>query len=117
MAAETDKDQSVDTAISLVLEAEQEARARIAACEEQADRILRDARESIRGAVRSTEERISRLHTGCARRNRELIAELESRAFAEEAEQDRGNAADRRLIAAVDAAARRLTTREPGGVD
>lgn len=117
MAAGTDEVLSVDTAISLVLEAEQDALAHIAACEDRADRIVRDARESIRGAARRTEERISRLHAGCARRNRELIAELEDRASTGETAPDHDDVADEWLIAAVDAAARRLTTREPDGVD
>lgn len=117
MAAGTDKELSVDTAISLVLEAEQDALAHIAACEDRADRILRDARQAIRDAVRRTEGRISRLHAGCARRNRELIAGLENRALARETVPDQDDVAEEWLDAAVDAAARRLTTWEPDGVD
>lgn len=117
MAAGTDQERSVDTAISLVLEAEQDALAYIAACEDRADRIVRNARETIRGAVRRTEERISRLHTGCARRNRELIAELEDHSSAGETPPEQDDEAEAWLNAAVDAAARRLTTREPDGVD
>jgi vacuolar-type H+-ATPase subunit H len=117
MAAETDNELSVDTAISLVLEAERDALAEIEQCEERADQIMRETRQVIRAMVRRTEERISRLHAGCATRNRELIAELEHAALAGESQPDSAASSEDRLVAAVDAAARRLTTLEPDGVD
>jgi hypothetical protein len=117
MANETDKRLSVDTAITLVLNAERDALAQIDACEKQADDIIREARHTIRGMVRRTDERISRLHAGCARRNRDLIAELEGAAGAGQAPPGQDDGWEERLAAAVADAARRLTTLEPGGVD
>ena len=66
MNAETDKVLSVDSAIALVLAAEQDALADMDLCEQRADRIMSETRQVIRGMVRRTEERISRLHSGCA---------------------------------------------------
>jgi hypothetical protein len=115
--AETDKALSVDSAIALVLAAEQDAIADIELCEQRADRIMSETRQAIRGMVRRTEERISRLHSGCAERNRQLVAELEAAALAEDSSADREHGSEERLAAAVDAAARRLTTLENDGVD
>lgn len=117
MAAETDNTLSVDTAIKLVLDAEQDALADIEQCEERADQVMRETRQVIRGMIRRTEERIRRLHSGCARRNRELIAALEEAALADESQPDGDDGPEDRLDAAVAAAARRLTTLEPDGVD
>ena len=117
MDAETDKVLSVDSAIALVLAAEQDALADIELCEQRADRIMSETRQVIRGMVRRTEERISRLHSGCAERNRQLVAELEAAALAEDSAADREHGSEERLAAAVDAAARRLTTLENDGVD
>jgi hypothetical protein len=115
--AETDKVLSVDSAIALVLAAEQDALADIELCEQRADRIMSETRQVIRGMVRRTEERISRLHSGCAERNRQLVAELQSSALAEDPETGREHGSEERLAAAVEAAARRLTTLENDGVD
>ena len=117
MAKYTDNELSVDAAISLVLDAEQEALAQIEQCEARADQVMRETRQVIRAMVRRTEERISRLHSGCARRNRELIAELEEAALADDSQPDRDDSSGNRLLAAVEAAALRLTTLEPDGVD
>ncbi len=117
MADKTDRELSVDSAISVVLEAEREALAKIEACEAEAEQIMRDARQAIRQLVRRSEERMSRLHSGCAARNRELIAELETAALAAEGQRGGDDSAEDRLTAAVEAAARRLTTPEPDGVD
>jgi hypothetical protein len=114
---ETDKDPSVDSAIAFVLEAEQDALAAIENCEQQADRIMREARKAIRGMVRRTEDRISHLHSGCAERNLQLVAELEATALAEVSEPDRDHGSEERLAATAVAAARRLTTLENDGVD
>jgi hypothetical protein len=114
---ETDKDLSVDSAIALVLAAEQAALATIEQCEQQADRIMSETRQVIRGKVRRTEERISRLHSGCAERNRQLVAEMESAALAAGDEPDREHSSEERLAAAITVAARRLTTLEHDGVD
>ena len=117
MAAKTDRELSVDTAITHVLDAERDALAQVEACEEQADEIIRKARQTIRGMVRRTDERISSLHAGCARRNLELIAELEDAALVDESQPNRGDGTDDCLAAVVADVARRLTTREPDGVD
>ena len=117
MAAETDKSQSVDTAITLVLDAEQNALADIEQCEERADQVMRETRQVIRAMVRRTEERIRRLHSGCVRRNRELIDGLEDAALADESQPDGDDDPADRLDAAIATAARRLTTLEPDGVD
>jgi len=81
--ARTDTDLSVDTAIALVLDAEQDALATIAQSEQQADRIMSETRQVIRGMVRHNEERISRLHSGCAERKRRRVPALEATALAE----------------------------------
>ena len=117
MDAETDKALSVDSAIALVLAAEQDALAAIERCEQQADRIMSETRQVIHAMVRRTEERISRLHSGCAERNRQLVAELEAAALAEDSEPDRDRGFEERLAVAVVTAARRLTTLENDGVD
>ena len=117
MDAETDNDLSVDSAITLVLDAEQDALANIKHCEQTADRIMSETRKVIRGMVRRTEERIGRLHSGCAERNRQLVAELEAAAQAADSRPDPKHGSEERLAAAVAAAARRLTTLEHDGVD
>ena len=117
MDAETDNDLSVDAAMTLVLDAERDALAEIEQCEQQADAIIRKAHQDIRGMVRRTEERIARLHSGCAERNRQRVAELEAAALADDAEPRPEHDAGERLAIAVAAAARRLTTLEQDGVD
>ena len=117
MDAKTDNDLSVDSAIALVLAAEQDALAMIEESEQRADRIMSETRQVIRDMVRRTEDRISRLHSGCAERNRQLVAELEATAVAEHAEPDRDHGFEKRLTAAVDDAACLLTTLENDGVD
>lgn len=117
MDAKIDSDLSVDSAIALVLAAEQDALASIKQCEQRADRIISETRQVIRGMVRRTEDRLSRLHSGCAERNRQLVDELEATALAEHSEPDQEHGFEERLAAAVDDAARRLTTLENDGVD
>jgi hypothetical protein len=114
---EFDNDLSVDSAIALVLDAEQDALATIAESERQADRIMSETRQVIRGMVRRTEERIGRLHSGCAERNRQLVAELETAALAAIPDPDQEHRSGERLAAAAVAAARRLTTLENDSVD
>lgn len=117
MDVEFDNDLSVDSAIALVLDAEQDALATIEQSERQADRIMSETRQVIRGMVRRTEERIGRLHSGCAERNRQLVAELEATAPAEASAPDREQGSAERLAAAAVAAARRLTTLRNDSVD
>ena len=78
---------------------------------------MSEARKVIRGMVQRTEERISRLHSGCAERNRQLVAELEEAALAADSQPDPEHGSEERMAAAVAAAARRLTTLEHDGVD
>ena len=117
MDAGTDNELSVDSAIALVLAVEQDALADIQLCEQRADRIMSETRQVIHAMVRRTEERISGLHSGCAERNRQLVAELEATALAEDSEPGRDRGFEERLAVAVVAAARRLTTLENDGVD
>jgi vacuolar-type H+-ATPase subunit H len=117
MAEEMDESISVDTAIKLVLDAERDALAQIEACEKQADEIIRQARQVIRGMVRRTDQRIGQLHANCEQRNRELIAELELAARADESRPIQKDASQNRLVAAIAELARRLTTPETGSVD
>ena len=117
MSAETDRQQSVDKAISTVLDAEQEALARVRECEARADEIIRNAREAVRGMLRDTDRRISRLHVNCERRNRELIEELECAGAADASLEAECSGGDEFVSAAVEATARYLTTPEPNGVD
>ena len=69
--------ESVESAITRVLRAEQEALAAIAACESEAQEIQREARQAARSILRRTRARVSRLHAACAARTRELIDEIE----------------------------------------
>lgn len=114
MSTGTDRHTSVETAISRVLAAERQALAEIAACEDRAEQLRRDARTAVRGMVRRTQDRISRLHAGCAARTAELVATLERDADShtslpgEERESDL-------LIAAIRAVAGVLT--EPDDAD
>ena len=77
MSTGTDRHTSVETAISRVLAAEREALAEIAACENRAEQLRREARAAVRAMVRRTQDRISRLHAGCAARTAELVAEFQ----------------------------------------
>ena len=117
MAAEMDKPVSVDSAITLVLDAERDALSQIEACEERADDIIRQARQVIRGMVRRTDQRIGQLHANCEQRNRELIAELETAAMADETRPVQIDALQNRVVAVIADLAQRLTTPETGGVD
>lgn len=116
MSARSDPSSSVDTAISDVLGAEQDALAQIADCESRADKMLQDARRAVRAMVRETRERIGRLHAGCAERTREIIEELEREAAAREQEEAPEDGEGELLQRIVRAVAEELTTRErPGG--
>lgn len=117
MSAETDRQQSVDKAISTVLEAEQEALARIRECEARADEITRNARETVRRMLRDTDRRISRLHANCERRTRELIDELEGPGTADASLEKGCPGGDHFVSAAVEATAFYLTTSEADDVD
>ena len=72
-----DRIESVESAITRVLRAEQEALAAIEASEGEAKDIQRQARQAARAVLRRTRQRVSRLHAACATRTRELIDEIE----------------------------------------
>lgn len=117
MSTETDRHTSVEAAISEVLRAERNALAEIAACENRANEILREARKVVRAMVRHTQQRISRLHAGCEARTRELVAAMEQEADlqAERALPDEGQ--QRKLVQAVSSVARELTGPEKSDAD
>lgn len=115
MSLEADRHTSVETAISEVLAAEQDAVAQIAACESRADEILRDARKSMRALVRRTQTRISRLHAECAAKTQELVAELENESAVNLERSVLDGEAQQRLAEAVSSVARQLT--EPDASD
>jgi hypothetical protein len=117
MSAETDRQQSVDKAISAVLDAEQEALARIRECDARADEITRNAREAVRRMLRDTDRRISRLHANCERRTRELIDELEGLGAADASLKTGRPGGDNFVSAAVEATAFFLTTSDADDVD
>ena len=116
MSTEADRHTSVETAISEVLGAERKALAQIALCEDRADRILRDARKVVRAMVRRTQERISRLHAGCAERRRSIVATMEAEAAAEAERSLPGDGENEILLQAVSDVARNLTESERSDV-
>ena len=104
--------ESVESAITRVLRAEQEALAVIAACENEAQEIQREARQGVRSILRRTRDRVSRLHAACAARTRELVDEIEDGAadYLACAVPDDG---ERRLLdAAIRSLASELTSRD-----
>lgn len=117
MSSRADHRTSVNTAISEVLGAEKDALSQIEACEERAGRIMREARKTVRAMVRRAQQRIGRLHTGCASRRRELVAEIEQGA----ATGTIRTAPDQRekdlLLAAVRSVARDLTEPQSSDAD
>lgn len=109
--------ESVESAITRVLRAEQEALAAIAACESEAQEIQREARQAARSIVRRMRERVSRLHAACAAKTRELIDEME-RSAADCSACAAPDDGERRLLeAAIQALARELTSRDTPHVD
>jgi ElaB/YqjD/DUF883 family membrane-anchored ribosome-binding protein len=100
---------SVESAITRVLRAEQEALAAIAACESDAKEIQRQARQAARDVLRRTRKRMSRLHAACASRTHALIDEIE-RDAGERAASAVPDDGERRLLdAAIHALAKELT--------
>jgi len=112
MSAKTDRQMSVEKAMSCVLGAEQEALAQIAACERRADNQLQDSRQTVRALVRRTQARISRLHARCLERNRELVAQMERDAARADESPTPGASRSAARQEAVRALARELTTPE-----
>jgi vacuolar-type H+-ATPase subunit H len=115
MSTETDRHTSVEAAISEVLAAERDALAQIAACEDRAGQIMRNARRAVRAMVRRTQDRISRLHAGCAEKTRELVATMEQEASLDAARALPENDDAKELAEAVASVARELT--EPDSPD
>ena len=103
--------ESVGSAITRVLRAEQEALAAIAACESDAKDIQRQARQTARAVLRNTRKRVSRLHAACAARTHELIDEIEREAGEYSASAVSADGENQLLDAAVQALARELTSR------
>lgn len=101
---------SVNSAITEVLNAERTAVAQIEACEERANQIMKDARRFVRAMVRRTQRRISGLHSGCAARRRELVAEIERDAARDAIRSAPDLQEVERVLAAVHSVARALTT-------
>lgn len=114
MRAETDSRRSVEEAFARVLDAEQEALRQIAACESRADKDLKQTRQTIRVLAGQTQDRIGRLHSGCARRTRELVRNMERDAAAPGSSVDARPDEEARLLAAVREFAAWLTTPGPG---
>ena len=100
MDTEKDAIESVESAITRVLHAEQEALADIEASEEEAKEIQRNARQAARAVLRRTGRRLSRLHNACAARTRELIDEIE-RSAGESAAAANPDDDERRLLDSV----------------
>jgi len=99
-------DRSAEQGIDRVLAAEREALAAIATCDERADAVRRDARAEVRRNVRRTQARISRLHTLCAAKTRELVAGIEAEIAADVTANDRERDSLREAVRII---ARRLT--------
>jgi len=117
MSTETGRHTSVEAAISEVLGAETDALAKIAECEDRADQILRDARKVVRAMVRHTQQRISRLHAGCAARTHELVSAMEEEADLQ-AERSLPEEGDRQWLSeAVRSVARELTELDTSDAD
>ena len=111
------KTESVESAITRVLRAEQEALDAIAACDSNAKETQRQARQAARAVLRRTRKRVSRLHAACAARTHELIGEIERdpKEYSACAVPDDG---ERRLLdAAIHALARELTSRDASDGD
>lgn len=112
-----DNHRSADSAVARVLAAEQEALQAIAACKKQAEATLDEARAAVRGLVRHTQDRISRLHADCAARTRALVAEIERDTETGGDVVLPGELDDDRLHVAVRAVARQLTERDASHAD
>ncbi|MBT8087633.1 MAG: hypothetical protein KJO46_06330 [Gammaproteobacteria bacterium] len=108
--------ESVESAITRVLRAEQEALAAIEASEGEAKEIQRQARQAARAVLHRTRQRVSRLHVACATRTRELIDEIERGAAAPSATSPEDG--ERQLLdAAIRALATELTSRSARDAD
>lgn len=107
-----DRSETVHRAMDHVLEAENEARASLEACRQEAGRILAEARRRARKLTDRTHRRIAAVRRSCATRTREEIT-----AIRRHAEEERGDtrrvARDSELItAATHTVAERLTTND-----
>lgn len=109
--------ESVGSAITRVLRAEQEALAAVAACESEAKEVQRQARQAARAVLRRTRKRVSRLHAACAARTHELIDEIERDAGECSASTIPVDGEHELLKAAIDALATELTSRGAGDDD
>jgi hypothetical protein len=83
MRAETDSYRSVEEAFARVLDAERDALRQVSACDSRAEQDLQKARQTVRVLAGQTQERITRLHANCARRTRQLVADMHRDAAAQ----------------------------------
>ena len=114
MRAETDSYRSVEKAFARVLDAEREALRQVSACRRRADRDLQKTRQDVRVLARQTQARLARLHAGCIRRTRKLVADMNREAAVASSPAD-VHAADRvPKVAAVREVAEWLTTPDRG---
>lgn len=116
MGKQADYTMPVEAAISEVLGAERDALAKIAACEAEAQQTLQQARKAVRELVRNTQHRISRLHSGCAARTRELVAGMQREAAEKSARAQPEDIDGEKLLEAVGQVASELTTRDEADV-
>ena len=112
-----DRIESVESAITRVLRAEQEALAAIEASEGEAKEIQRQARQAARAVLRRTRQRVSRLHVACAARTRELIDEIERGAGAPSSAAGPDDGERQLLDTAIRALAVELTSRSARDAD
>jgi hypothetical protein len=114
MRAETDSYRSVEKAFARVLDAEREALRQVSACESRADKDLQKARQTVRVLARQTQERITRLHAGCTRRTRKLVADLQQDAAAQSSAAEAHTIDRVQQVAVVREVAAWLTTPDRG---
>ncbi|MDH4047900.1 MAG: hypothetical protein OEW68_00060 [Gammaproteobacteria bacterium] len=117
MNTRTDSPTSVKTAISEVLGAEQDVLAQLAACESRAAQMLGDARQAVRAMVRRIQQRISRVHAGCAEKTRVLIDRMERDAASVDTCEIPADGERQILQDAVCAVAQDLTTKDRSNGD
>lgn len=98
-------------AITRVLSAEREARLSIERSAAEAGQLVADARSRARGIVRTTQQRISRLHGVCKHATEQRVHALEGTAAGGNSRALSGDASRALLRKAAADAARVLTTR------
>lgn len=112
-----DRIESVESAITRVLRAEQDALAAIEASEGEAKEIQRQARQAARAVLRRNRLRVSRLHAACATRTRELVDEIERGSGASPCDTTPDDGERQLLDTAIRALAAELTSRRARDAD